>query len=203
MTISPDDAREMLETVGAVEQRVLDVATRHAIGPGLVSAGWIGLVGFGLQSRLAELWYGEKVLSGYTGFAIILACLAVPVLVFRPFFRPMLIKAKIGYHSQLTMGSLIGFAITMLIALPYPMPDPAAQAAWMAFGLGFGLTLGQMLWLGRWQACAACAVLLVISLIHAHEPNPEMKFTYLALFSALVLLPVGAWMMLEDRKHDA
>jgi hypothetical protein len=37
MTISPDDAHEMLETVGAIEQRVLDVATQHAIGPGLVS----------------------------------------------------------------------------------------------------------------------------------------------------------------------
>jgi hypothetical protein len=203
MTISPDDAREMLATVEVVEQRVLDVATRRAIGLGLVAQGWIGLVGFGLQSRLAELWYGEKVLSGYTGSAIILACLAVPVMVFRPFIRPMLIKIKAGYHAQVTMGGTLAFAIAMLILFPNEMPGPAALAACMAFSYGLGLTIAQMLWLGRWQACGACAILLVISLIHAHQPNPEMKYAYLALFSALVLLPVGAWMMLEDRKHDA
>jgi hypothetical protein len=158
-----------------------------------------------LQSRLAELWYGEKVLSGYWGFVFILVCLGIPVLVFRPFFRPMLIKTKVGYHTQLIMGSLIAFAITMLIAFPISMRDPSAQTACLAFG-GLGLTLAQMLWLGRWHACGACgacAILMVISLIHAHEPNPEMKFTYLTLFCGFFLMPTGVWMMLEDRKHDA
>ncbi len=203
MIVSSDDAREALASVEAIEQRVMDYAEREHIWSGFVASGWAGLIGFASQSRFAELWFGSKILSGWWGaIAILLLGSALPVLALSPFWRPIIVKPRVRMKTI-----AVGGAIALWLLLPFLPKDSnnvlPELTTLHVFFLGFGWAVASMLWLGRWYAFAALALILSIGAIQTYEPLLEIRFSYLALLSGFVLLPAGIWMMRKDRQHGA
>ncbi|MFM8750683.1 hypothetical protein [Rhabdaerophilum sp.] len=200
MTVSPDDAREALAFVEAAEQRVRDVGRRRGIGPGLLAFGTFGLVGFGLQSRLSELWFGTKLISGFSGVMILLVCLLASVWIIQRVHPPISLKQNVCDFFLPALAALVAGWLEKFFRTHGAMPDISATAGLVGFLVGIFQLFAVMLWLGRWYAVAVLPLILSIAGILAYEPVMEIRFAYLALLCGFVLMPAGVWLILKDRR---
>ncbi|MCA3636591.1 MAG: hypothetical protein INF18_12830 [Methylobacterium sp.] len=203
MIVSSDDAREALAAVKATEQRVYEVARRRRIGPSLALLGFIGLVGLGLQSRLSELWFGAKLISGNSGLVIIITCLFAAIWLMRRVCPPISLKHNTYAFLLPALAGFVAGRLESIFRTYSGVTDISAASVLAGFVIGLSITLATMLWLGRWHAFAALALILGIGGIFAYERVLEVRFAYLALLCGFVLLPTGIWMISEDRQHGA
>jgi hypothetical protein len=201
MTLSPDEAREALATVQDAEQRTNDYWLRTSLWWRLCFAGWGGLVGFGMQSKLAEFWFGGKVFSGYMGMlGFMSVAWALPLLALMRFEGGICLNTKFRRKIELT-GLALG-----ILASKLPLPLSAGGLFSVEFLVGtqciyLGAPIAVLLWLGRTYAFAGLAIILCLAAIVMLVPTVEWRLVYLALLSGLVLLPAGIALLRKEGEH--
>jgi hypothetical protein len=202
--VSPDEAREALATISDAQDKAYDAWVRRSLIPNLLIAGWGGLVGFGLNSRIVESLLGVRIFNGFLGALALFALMFLPaILLVSKHFRSPVIKHHLSLKTLLP-GVVIGNVFVQVFPVEELIPDmPVAMIVSFASNFSIGFIAAPMLWLGRYYAFAAFAFCMCIVFIHIQVAAGEPRLLALTALSGLVLLPAAIWLILKDRQNEA